>query len=105
MGDFSMLLMGAAVIAAVIAVSKKSRARRRASREEEPNEQGPFLVTSFAAIDETVRKTPCVCGSALVMVGEGTVSRQGQELRAVRCRCGACEKTTILLFDMRSLHH
>ena len=105
MGSFSMLLMGAAVIAAVIAVGLKSRARKRAMREDEPDEKGPFLVPSFAAIDDTVRKTQCACGSSLTMVGEATVTRDDHELRAARCRCSSCEGTTTLLFDLRSLHH
>ena len=105
MGSVSMLLMGAAVIAAVIAVGLKSRARKRAMREDEPLELGPFPVSSYAAIDDTVRKARCACGSPLSLLGEGTVVRDGAELRAARCACLTCESTTTLTFDLQTLQH
>jgi len=104
MGDISMLAMGLAVLAAVVAVGIKAH-KRRSSYGASEHELGPFQVTSFDAIDDTVRRTRCVCGGVLQLQSEASIRRDDRELRAARCHCAQCGDTMTLTFDLASLHH
>jgi len=91
-----------AAIAAVAALGwRRARAWRQDARRAGRSEAAAIPIHDYGEIDAVVRSQRCRCGGRFAICGEGSRN----SLRAVRLECHACERESVIYFDVAEVRH
>ncbi len=103
------LLIGLALIIALAVTGWRAtrRLRLRARLQALPggSAETAMVVSSFADIEEEIRRRRCHCGGRYDAYGEGSREAAGKRLRAVHVVGRFCEKQSSIHFDVSRLFH